>query len=109
MKLDIAKYPTISSLSFDIFRCKFLQDNVNIPVITGKMFNDISLSYTGGNVEALKPYGENIYHYVVNSLYPYVMKEQCMPVAEPVYFEGNIANFDKDAFGFFDVLLEALF
>jgi len=29
------------------------------------------------------------------------MKEQCMPVGEPVYFEGNIANFDKDAFGFF--------
>jgi len=26
------------------------------------------------------------------------MKEQCMPVADQVYFEGNIAIFDKDAF-----------
>lgn len=107
IRLDISKYPTISSLSFGIFRCKFLRDDCNIPIISGKMYNDISLSYTGGNVDVFKPYGENILQYDVNSLYPYVMLKNYMPVGEPVYFEGDITKYDKDAFGFFEVKVES--
>lgn len=107
IRLDISKYPTISSLSLAIFRCRFLKDNYNIPIITGQMYNDISLSYTGGNVDVFKPYGENIFHYDVNSLYPYIMKEFPMPSGTPVYFEGDITKYDKDAFGFFEAKIEA--
>ena len=68
-KLNIHKYPTITSLAFAIFRCKFLKDS-KIPLITGQIFNDLRKSYTGGAVDVYKPYGEKIHVYDVNSLYP---------------------------------------
>lgn len=102
-RLDILKYPTLSSLSFAIFRSNFLKDNIKIPLINGKMFNDIKKSYTGGIVDVYKPYGENIYHYDVNSLYPFVMKEFPMPVGEVHYFEGDITKIEDKPFGFFEV------
>ena len=54
------KYPTLTSLSFAIFRVKFLSC-LNIPLITGKMFDDIKESFYGGTVDVYKPYGENIH------------------------------------------------
>jgi len=107
IRLDISKFPTISSLSFGIFRCKFLREDCKIPIITGKIYNDISLSYTGGSVDVFKPYGENLLQYDVNSLYPFVMKENPMPVGSPVYFEGDISKYEKDLFGYFEVKVEA--
>lgn len=105
-RLDISNFTTLSSLALGIFRCKFLLD-LNIPIITGKMYNDIKDSYTGGNVEVYKPFGKNIYHYDVNSLYPFVMKNYPMPVGEPIYFEGDITNYQDKPFGFFDVIVKA--
>lgn len=84
-----ANLPTISSLSLATFlptAGKFLNNKCKIPIITGKMFNDISLSYTGGNVDVFKPYGENILQYDVNSLYPSVMSEYPMPVVAKSYY-----------------------
>lgn len=101
-RLDILNYPTLSSLAFGIYRCKFLGD-AKIPLIHGDMFNDIKKGYTGGAVDVFKPYGKNIYRYDVNSLYPYVMKEYPMPVGNPVYFEGDISLIDNKAFGIFEV------
>lgn len=68
-ELNINKYPTITSLAFAIFRCKFLKDS-KIPLITGQIFNDLRKSYTGGSVDVYKPYGTNMHVYDVNSLYP---------------------------------------
>jgi hypothetical protein len=99
-RIDVLKYPTLPSLAFAIFRCKFL-GNYKIPKIIGNMYNEIKLAYTGGNVDVYKPYGENIYHYDINSLYPYVMKNFQMPVGEPIYFEGDILKYKEKAFGFF--------
>lgn len=31
--------------------------------------------YYGGHTDAYKPYGQNLYNYDINSLYPFVMKE----------------------------------
>jgi hypothetical protein len=36
------------------------------------MYKDIKSAYYGGITEVYKPYGENLYNYDVNSLYPYV-------------------------------------
>jgi hypothetical protein len=102
-RLDIYKYPTISSVAFGIFRSKFLKEHYNIPLIYGEMYNFIKSGYTGGSVDVFKPYGENIYHYDVNSLYPFVMKENLMPVGKPIYFEGDIFQYNKEAYGFFEV------
>jgi hypothetical protein len=75
-KVDIHKCPTLSSLSFKIYRSNFLKDEYKIPLITGRIYEFIKQSYMGGGVDVYKPYGENIYVYDVNSLYPNEMKEQ---------------------------------
>lgn len=105
IRLDISNYPTLSSLALGIFRCKFL-GNYKIPIITGKIYKDIKDSYTGGSVDVYKPYGENLYCYDVNSLYPYIMKNYPMPTGNPVYFEGDILKYEDKPYGFFEVIVE---
>jgi hypothetical protein len=106
-RLDIVKYPTLSSLAFAIYRSNFLKRN-KIPLITRKdIFNDFKEGYTGGSVDVYKPHGKNVYYYDVNSLYPYVMKNCFMPVGYPTYFEGNILKYEKEPFGFFEVEIQA--
>lgn len=102
-KIDIHKYPTLSSLAFGIFRTHFLRKN-EIPQLSGQIAKDIRQSYTGGSVDMYVPTnedGEKIYCYDVNSLYPYVMKKFDMPVGKPKLFYGNIRAIDPNAFGFF--------
>lgn len=118
--INIHRTPTISSLAFVIFRSNFLDSKkVQIPVLTGELYKDIRMSYIGGLVDVYKPIATNIMEYDVNSLYPFVMKEQMMPVGKPVYFEGNLDDVkeldfseleNKDLlnpFGFFFVEVES--
>jgi len=105
-RIDILKYPTLSSLAFAIYRSNFLKDDVKIPLISREMFNLFKKGYTGGALDVFKPNGENIFRYDVNSLYPHVMKECSMPVGNPIFFEGDITKIDKDAFGLFKVDVE---
>jgi hypothetical protein len=107
-KINIKTYPTIPSLSFGIYRSLFMPDKV-IPMITSKIQRDIQSGYTGGSVDMFIPSfniitkekDKKIYSYDVNSLYPFVMKDNDYPVGNPTYFEGNIINADPNAFGFF--------
>ena len=101
-EIDVLSTPTLSSLALSIYRSCYLKDS-KIPIITGNLYNEIKKSYSGGSVDLYKPYGKNIYRYDVNSLYPFVMKNFPMPVGTPYYFEGNILETDKNAFGFFNV------
>jgi DNA polymerase type B, organellar and viral len=121
--VDLMKSPTISSLAFKLFRSNYLPDldkqKIKIPAITGKIYEDIKKSYTGGAVDVYLPYGENLYLYDINSLYPSVMKEFPMPVGQPKYFEGDIRKYNilnsessietenqkiiEQPFGFFEV------
>jgi len=103
LKVDIQKYPTLSSLAFAIYRTNFMEEEI-IPKLSGQMAENIRLSYTGGAVDMYIPEnkeGENIKCYDVNSLYPSVMKENDMPVGVPTYFEGDITKVDTSALGFF--------
>ena len=102
-RIDIHKYPTLASLALAIYRSNYLKDEYNIPLIDGERYNFIKKSYTGGSVDVYKPLGKNIYHYDVNSLYPYVMKEFLIPTGNPTYFLGDIFKIDPNAFGFFEV------
>jgi hypothetical protein len=97
--VDIQKYPTLSSLAFAIFRTKFMLKE-NIPQLTGKIAENIRLSYTGGSVDMYIPEGKNIYCYDVNALYPSQMLANDMPVGLPSYFEGDITTIDPNALGF---------
>jgi hypothetical protein len=116
-RLDILKYPTLSSLAFAIFRSKFLK-NAKIPIIDGDLFDQLKKAYSGGAVDVYKPFpkkGEKVYRYDVNSLYPSTMKDFNMPVGNPIYFEGDISligpnsgyNIMNKPFGFFEVEVEA--
>lgn len=76
-RIDILKYPTLSSLAFAIFRSNFLKDDTEIPLIHGEIYDFIKKSYTGGSVDVYKPTQtahsnseHKVYRYDVNSLYP---------------------------------------
>jgi DNA polymerase type B, organellar and viral len=97
---------TLSSLALGIYRCNYL-GNSKIPIISGKTFTDLKNSYTGGSTEMFIPFGTNVYGYDVNSLYPTVMKNQYMPIGNITFFEGDIREVDKKAFGFFEVEITA--
>lgn len=53
-KVDIINYPTITALTFAIYRTHYLQEKL-IPILTGQIFNDIKMSYTGGAVDMYIP------------------------------------------------------
>jgi DNA polymerase type B, organellar and viral len=61
----------------------------------------------GGDVQVFKNYGKNLYHYDINSLYPYVIKNYAMPIGQPTQFEGDILkNIDLfDFFGFAECIV----
>lgn len=102
-RIDIHKYPTLSSLAFAIYRSNYLKKDYKIPLIEGKIYDFIKQSYTGGSVDVYKPVGKNIHRYDVNSLYPFVMHNNFMPTGNPIYFEGDILKIDSNSFGFFEV------
>jgi hypothetical protein len=102
-KIDVHKYPTLSSLAFAIFRTHFLRKD-EIPQLTGQIAKDIRLSYTGGAVDMYipeNPDGVKIYAYDVNSLYPFTMNELDLPIGKPKLFYGDVRKVNPNAFGFF--------
>nr|QWO71398.1 DNA polymerase [Termitomyces sp. T32] len=116
-RVNIIKYPTLASLSLAIYRSQYLGD-FKIPLIDGNLFTDIKKGYSGGSVDVYKPFsdkGEKIYRYDVNSLYPFVMRKEYMPVGNPIFFEGDISlisrgsgyDLDTNPFGFFEVEVTA--
>lgn len=107
--VDITKYPTLASITFAIFRTKFLKENT-IPVILSKLYHTLKQSYFGGIIDTYKGIGYNIRSYDVNSLYPFIMRNLGMPIGTPYHFVGNIFNFSNyidNPFGFFKVKVTA--
>jgi hypothetical protein len=72
-KIDFSFCCTLPQLSMEIFRSKFLKGNKIIRLLSTQHHKFISEAYKGANVSVYKPYGENLYAYDVNSLYPYCM------------------------------------
>jgi hypothetical protein len=78
-----------------------------IPKILSKLHYTLKQSYFGGITEVYKGKGFNINSYDVNSLYPFAMVNNPMPVGQPTHFSGDISLKNKDAFGFFKVKVSA--
>lgn len=106
-QIDFLKYPTVSSLALAIYRTHFLSSEKKVPLIGGEMFTDMHEGYTGGAVDVYRPYGQEVYRYDVNSLYPKVMKNGLMPTGVPFYFEGDITLLEHHLFGIFEVEIKA--
>ena len=94
--IELYNHTTISSLAFKIFNDKYNKKDIcwNNDFNT---YNYIKEAYHGGITNVFKPIGENIYGYDINSLYPSVMKDQYMPVGEPVW-EKKPKNIDINKF-----------
>jgi hypothetical protein len=106
LKIDITKYPTLSSIAFSGFRANFMKKD-QIPKILSKLHYTLKQSYFGGITEVYKGKGFNINSYDVNSLYPFAMVNNPMPVGQPTHFSGDISLKNKDTLGFFKVKVSA--
>ena len=99
-------------MSLAIYKSNYLEEEkFKIPKITGNIYDFINKSYFGGHVDVYKPFNKvcninKVYRYDVNSLYPFVMANFFMPVGQGLEFEGNIFEYEKDPFGFFEVIVE---
>lgn len=102
-QVDIESKITLPSLALSIFRLKYY-DVSNFPIHIPNKNEDtfIRRAYYGGHTDTYMPYGEDLYYYDVNSLYPFVMKEFPMPGGEPVW-HSNLESKDLDSmFGFIE-------
>lgn len=102
-KVDIEDVMTLSSLSIKIFRQNSF-DAAHFPIHIPNRNQDtfIRRGYYGGHADVYKPYGENLYYYDVNSLYPFIMKTFPMPCGVPVWHK-NFEDVGLDTlFGFFE-------
>ena len=96
-KVQVSGSLTISSLAMKIFLTRFYKNNV--PLINKRsIYDDIKKSYFGGITEVYKPYGENLYYYDVNYLYPYAALND-MPGLDCIFNDSiNSSIEDIDSF-----------
>lgn len=95
-KVDIVNKRTLSSLALEIFRTTYYDQKIwpiHIPNRNEDTF--IRRGYYGGHSDSYIPYGENLYSYDVNSLYPFIMKTYPMPGGEPVW-QDHLEGQDLD-------------
>lgn len=92
--------PTISGIAVNIFLKDYY--NNNIPHINkSSIYKDIKQAYYGGMTEVYKPYGDNLYYYDVNSLYPFVALQDMTGLkCTRVEYYDDKQNIN-DLFGFF--------
>ncbi len=106
-KIDVGKSITLPSLAFKIFRANYLKQD-NIARLTPNMDRFIRRSFFGGNSEVFKPYYKGkLYHFDVNSLYPYVMYQNDMPLGLPkVVIADKSTKIVDTFFGFIECEVE---
>jgi len=92
--VDITDVLSAPSLSLKIFRINHL--DIDIPILKNSIDSFIRKSYFGGATDYYKAYGENLYYYDVNSLYPYAMLKP-MPL-NLIKTHKNMTNFSKEMF-----------
>jgi hypothetical protein len=98
--IDICKYYTLSSISFAIYRLKYIQKN-KILVSSSCYYDFIKLSYKGGFCNINIPYLKRGYCYDINSLYPYIMQTKEMPVGRCFFILSNFKDINE-YFGFIE-------
>lgn len=103
-QVDILDCLTLSSLAMRIYRtCYYDSENWPIHLPSRNEDSFIRRGYYGGHADVYIPYGENLWYYDVNSLYPYIMRTKSMPGGVPVW-HGNLEGADiSNLFGFIEV------
>ena len=104
--VQVSESLTITGIAVNIFLNHHKPKNKNLGLLNiSSIYNDIKKAYYGGLSEVYRGYGENLYYYDVNSLYPYAALND-MPGNECTYLETHDENeyldINKDKlFGFF--------
>lgn len=96
-KIDFSHCVTLPQLAMEVFRSVYLKSNKLIRLLSNRHYNFIKEAFRGANVSVYKPYGEKLYAYDVNSLYPYCMLKP-MPVGTPKPYDVSMGL--QDFFGF---------
>lgn len=108
--LDINNWVTISSLALGIYRKQFLEPYTKaaddyIAILNMNQDSFIRKGYYGGHTDVYIPYGENLYYYDVNSLYPYIMKEYDIPSGKPTWHRDLTEAKLDDLFGYIEAYI----
>ena len=106
-QIDTEDPMTLSALAMRIFRQNDdYYKNFPIHIPNRNVDTFIRRGHYGGHTDVYKPFGEDLYYYDVNSLYPFVMKEFPMPGGVPVW-RKNLEEVELDTlFGFFEAYVE---
>ena len=84
---------TISKLAMNILYSNYLTENKSLPLINNKtIYNFIKKGYYGGITEVYRPYGENLFYYDINSMYPFVSKNK-LPLNIEIKFNKPFSSF----------------
>jgi hypothetical protein len=93
----------IPTLAKKIFKTHFLASNC-IEVLPRKWNEMFRPTYVAGVIYKLEEYGSNLYHYDINSLYPYCMLKP-LPTKFIDYYDSNDIVLDN-FFGYLHVIVE---
>jgi len=87
------------------------QNKNPLPLIRNKkVFSDISMANYGARTEVFKPYGEDLFYYDVNSLYPYSsLNTLCGINAKYIEFVKPLIGISDDVFGYFYCKIDTCF
>lgn len=102
-QIDVEDVMTVSALSLKIFRKMYFDEEAfEINITNRNQDTFIRRAYYGGHVDVYKPYGNNLFYYDVNSLYPFIMKTYPMPSGPPVW-QNKLAGLDlENLYGFIE-------
>lgn len=89
-QLDPLLSASVPSLALKTWRTRFKPPGISVLNLHPSVDRLIRPSYVGGLSELFQPYGENLYHYDINSMYAWAMTNS-LPV-------GNINIIDNNAF-----------
>jgi hypothetical protein len=103
---DFVKCPTTASLSMKIFKMNF-PDQYEMAISSNfyghNIIDELFLreGYSGGRTEVFREFGRDLFHYDVNSLYPYVCRKYSYPVGNHWTLEEEEAELEWERFLFF--------
>jgi len=101
--IDITTIVSTGSLAFKIFRINFLNKNMSIPILGKSLNSIIRKSYFGGGVHVFKSFARKVYHYDINSLYPYAMLKPMPYKLIKIFIPDNQFRLNDKIFGFIKV------
>jgi len=105
-KINIINATTISSLAMKIYLSRYYNKNIS-QINKPSIYKDLKQAYYGGITEVYRSYGENLFYYDVNSLYPFAsLNDMPSLLSTKVTYYKEDANIN-DLFGFFYYKIEA--